>query len=63
MEIKNNKKIVVTGKTICMVAECFSAICALYWFIKALAFNDTNFPAIVSSCAIALFLTYYCGKR
>lgn len=63
MEIKNDKKVVITGKKVCLVAGILSGICGLYWLAKALLYEDTNLPAILSSFAIALFLTLYAQKR
>lgn len=63
MEIKNDKKVVITGKKVCMAAGILSGICGIYWLIKALFYEDTNLPAILSSIAIALFLTLYAQKR
>lgn len=63
MEIKNDKKIVVTGKTICMIAGILAAICGVYWLVKALFYDETNLPAILSSIALSLFLTLYSHKK
>ncbi len=63
MEIKNDNKVVITGKKVCMVAGILSGLCGIYWLIKALFYEDTNLPAILSSIAIALFLTLYAQKR
>lgn len=63
MEIKNDKKIIITGKKVCLVAGTLSGICGIYWLARALFFDDTNLPAILSSIAIALFLTLYAQKR
>lgn len=63
MEIKDDKKTVVTGRQICMVAGILSCICGIYWLIRALAFDDTNLPAMLGSIACGLFLTLYGGKR
>lgn len=63
METKNDNKVVITGKKVCMVAGILSGLCGIYWLIKALFYEDTNLPAILSSIAIALFLTLYAQKR
>lgn len=63
MEIKNDNKVVITSKKVCMMAGILSGICGIYWLIKALFYKDTNLPAILSSIAIALFLTLYAQKR
>lgn len=63
MEIKKNKKVIITGKKICLIAGILSGICGLYWLAKALFFDETNLPAILSSIAIALYLTLYAQKR
>lgn len=63
MEIKNDKKVIITGKKVCLVAGTLSGICGIYWLARALFYDDTNLPAILSSIAIALFLTLYAQKR
>lgn len=63
MEIKNDKKTVITGKRICLIAGIVSAICGLYWIARVLFYDDTCLPAILSSVTIALFLTLYAGRR
>lgn len=63
MEIKKDKKVIITGKKVCLVAGILSGICGLYWLAKALFFDETNLPAILSSIAIALYLTIYAQKR
>lgn len=63
MEIKKDKKVIITGKKICLVAGILSGICGMYWLVKALFYNETNLPAILSSIAIALFLTVYAQKH
>lgn len=63
MEIKNDKKVIVTGKAICLAAGILSAICGIYWLVKALVYDQTNLPAILSSVSIALFLTLYAVRR
>lgn len=42
MEIMNDKEIVVTGKTICMIVGILAAICGIYWLVKALLYDETN---------------------
>lgn len=63
MEIKNDKKIIITGKKVCLVAGTLSGICGIYWLARALFYDDTNLPAILSTTAIALFLTLYAQKH
>lgn len=63
MEIKNDKKVIITGKKICPVAGILSGICGIYWLARALFYDDSNPQAILSSIAIALFLTLYAQKR
>lgn len=63
MEIKKGKKIVITGKAICLAAGILSAICLIYWLVEALFFDRTNLTAILSSCCCALLLTLYAQKR
>jgi hypothetical protein len=63
MEIKNDNKVVITSKKVYMMAGILSGICGIYWLIKALFYEDTNLPAILSCVAIALFLTLYAQKR
>ena len=63
MEIKKAKKVIITGKNICLVAGILAGICGIYWLIKALFYDDTNLPALLSSIAFALLLTLYAQKR
>lgn len=63
MEIKDDKKIIITGKKICLVVGMLSAICGIYWLAKALFYDETNLPAMLSSITIALFLLLYAQKR
>lgn len=63
MEIKDDKKIIITGKKICLVVGMLSAICGIYWLAKVLFYDETTLPAMLSSIAIALFLLLYAQKR
>ena len=63
MEIKKDKKVIITGKNICLVVGILAGICEIYWLIKALFYDDTNLPALLSSIAFALLLTLYAQKR
>ena len=63
MEIKNDKKIIITGKKVCLVAGTLSGICGIYWLARALFYDDSNPQAILSTTAIALFLTLYSQKH
>ena len=63
MEIKKDKKVIITGKKICLVAGILAGICGIYWLVKALFYEETNLPALLSSIAMALFLTLYAQKR
>lgn len=63
MEIKNDKKVVITGKRICLAAGILSGIYGIFWLTRALFYDDTDLPVILSSIAIALFLTIYAQKR
>ena len=63
MEIKKDKKTIITGKTICLVAGILSLTVGVYWLIRALFYDDTNLIAMLSSICIALYLITYAGKR
>lgn len=63
MEIKKDKKIIITRKTICLVAGILSLIVGVYWLIRALFYDDTNLIAMLSSICVALYLITYAGKR
>ena len=63
MEIKKDKKTIITGKTICLVAGILSLIVGIYWLIRALFYDDTNLIAMLSSISIALYLIIYAGRR
>ncbi|WP_304977033.1 hypothetical protein [Duncaniella muris] len=63
MEIKKDKKTIITGKMICLVAGILSLIVGVYWLIRALFYDDTNLIAMLSSICIAIYLITYAGKR
>lgn len=63
MEIKKDKKTIITGKTICLVAGILSLMVGIYWLIRALFYDDTNLIAMLSSICIALYLIIYAGRR
>ena len=63
MEIKKDKKIIITGKNICFVAGILSLIVGIYWMIRALFYDDTNLIAMLSSICIALYLITYGSRR
>lgn len=63
MEIKKDKKTVITGKKVCMIVGILSAICGFYWLIKALFYDETELAPMLSCFAIALFLTLYAQKH
>lgn len=63
MEIKKDKKTIITGKTICLVAGIVSLIAGVYWLIRTLFYDDTNLIAMLSCICIALYLITYAGKR
>ena len=63
MEIKKDKKLVITGKNICFVAGILALITGVYWLIRALFYDDTNLIEILSSMCIALYLITYGGRR
>lgn len=63
MEIKKDKKVVITGKKVCLVAGILSGICGIYWLARAFFYDETNLPAILSCFAMALFLTLYAQKN
>lgn len=54
--MNKDRKISVVGKRICFVAGTLSAVCLVYWLVKALAFDRVNLIAILSSMCAALFL-------
>lgn len=62
MEIKNNQRIIVSGRTVCLVAGIIAMHCGLYWIVRALMFDDTNLPAMLSAITCGLLLTLY-GRR
>ena len=63
MEIKKDRRVVISGRSICLVVGILSAVCGLYCLVKALFCDETNLPALLSNIVIALFLTLYAGKR
>ena len=63
MEIKKDKKVLITGKNICFVAGILSLIVGVYWLIRALFYDDANLIVMLSSMCIALYLITYAGRR
>lgn len=63
MEIKKDKKVIITGKNICFVAGILSLIVGIYWLVRALFYDDTNLIALLSSMCIALYLITYRSRR
>lgn len=63
MEIRKDKKIIITGKTICLAAGILSLIAGIYWLVRMLFHDDTNLIAMLSSMSIALYLITYAQKR
>lgn len=63
MEIRKNKKIIITGTSICLASGILSAACGVYWLIKALAFDETNLPAILGSFSCSLILILYSNRH
>lgn len=35
MEIRNNRRVILIGKKVCLVAGILSAICGIYWLVRA----------------------------
>ena len=62
MEIKNNQRIIVCGRTVCLVAGIIAMLCGIYWIVRALMLDDTNLPAMLSAITCGLLLTLY-GRR
>ena len=64
MEIKKDKKVIITGKTICLVAGILSLIVGIYWLVRAMFYDDSNLIVMMlSSMCIALYLITYGGRR
>lgn len=63
MEIKKDKKVIITGKNICFVVGILSLIVGVYWLIRALFYDDTSLIVMLSSMCIALYLITYAGRR
>ncbi len=63
MDIKKDKKVIITGKNICLVAGILSLVVGVYWLVRALFYDDTNLIAMLSSMCIALYLITFSGRR
>lgn len=55
MEIKNNKKVIRTGKKVCLVTGILSGICGVYWLVKH-CFTMT--PTFRQSCQALPWLCF-----
>lgn len=51
MEIKKDKKVIITGKKVCMVTGIPAGICGIYWLTRALFYDDTELAPMLSSIA------------
>lgn len=56
MEIKKDRKIIITGSDICLIVGVISELCGVYWLVQSMFFHNTNFPAMFGSVFIGLFL-------
>lgn len=63
MDIKNGKKVVLTGKTICFAVGILALLCGIYWIVRAIAFDDTHLPELLLSVVISMILILYSRKR
>ncbi len=64
MEIMKDKKVIITGKTICLVVGILSLIVGIYWLVRAMFYDDSNLIVMMlSSMCIALYLITYGGRR
>lgn len=63
MEIKNDNKTIITGRKICMAVGMLSAICGIYWLVKALFYDEAELEPMLLSFAISLLLTVYAQKH
>ncbi len=58
MKIKNKQGVVVTGKTICIIAGIICEACGLYWLVQSLVYGNTDLPAMLSSIFLGFYLVW-----
>ena len=63
MENNNDKKSAVSKRYICIFAGIVCTICGFYWLARALFFEDTNLPMILSSICVSMFLFLYANRK
>lgn len=59
MNLNTEKRILITGKTICLVAGILSAIAFFYWLAKAIFSDSTDIPMLITSAVVSLYLIWY----
>lgn len=63
MANRDDKKIHITGRTVCIIAGLLAAIAFLYWFLRAFAYEDRNVLMIVSSFCVSFFLLWVAKRK
>ena len=59
MILKKDKRILITGKTICLVAGITSAIAFFYWLAKAIFSDSTDIPMLITSAIVSTYLLWF----
>ncbi len=63
MEIKNNKKTVVTGRHIMIAASVISFLCSAYWLYISIFTEPTKWTEFFCTLAIGFVLLYFSKRR
>lgn len=62
METAKDKRIVITGRHICLFTGVICAVCGIYWLAQAILFHNANMPAILTSTLLGLLL-FFCSRK
>ncbi len=63
MKTEKEKKIRISGRTICYTAGVLSAAAGIYWLIRALFYDDVHLMEMLSSIFVALYLVLIAVRR
>ncbi|MDE6577786.1 MAG: hypothetical protein K2J82_02325 [Muribaculaceae bacterium] len=62
MEEEKNKKIEITGSSICRITGIICLVCGIYWLVRGFVTKEFNLIMLLTSIGAALILLKY-GER
>lgn len=63
MEIKNEEKVVITGRHVMVVAAIISLLCCGYWAYRSLVCQDEQWLNVALTAAVGVGLLFLARKR